>query len=675
MPNPTGNNFHEEDRLREIVDYLHENGLSKELQLPEIAVMGDTSSGKSSLLSAISGVQFPASSDITTRCPTRLRMEKSKDGRTSARIEILCNSEFTFDPVILEGPDAFTKISEEISKAQKFILESRKTEVSEDVIQITLTDPACSDLTLIDLPGIVRTSGKGESESLGREIQVLIDKYLRNERCIILAVVPANVDFHNSQILADAKKVDPETVRTFPVINKPDLIDHGAEAGVEDLLLGKRTDFSLGFHIVKCRGQKALLDGTSIASGLKDEISFFRSTEPWKSISDRSVIGVPNLVAKLADLQIEMLKKEVPNILQDMRKKRVEIEKDLEAAGIDLSSEHTRRSEFSKISHMLERKIGDVVRGSDLNLSSVYNFRSSVESKYNEFQTTLSVSELCKFRNANNVKNPLEADGENMGVDSPNEGTADVSDKRAWLLDLILRSRRHEVPVFLSNEVFTAIIGGLIEKDWKPTALKLIEEIFREISEQMVVLIKLITRGSPPNVTERFQRLVNEIMKDLEEELIRTVLKIFKAESLQPYTQNHYLFESIQKKKMNKLLGQIRDAVNEKNEIKFEAVEGILKANQNMSCEEHMVTEMEYALEAYGKVAFKRVIDHIPMECEAKISDFLPRVHEKLSNFTDVDLTALFSESKSAVMKRRNLQEKLKQFQKAEEAVQRILGF
>lgn len=42
---------------------------------------------------------------------------------------------------------------------------------------------------------------------------------------MILAIVPANVDFHNSQIMADALKVDPETQRTIPVITKPDLID------------------------------------------------------------------------------------------------------------------------------------------------------------------------------------------------------------------------------------------------------------------------------------------------------------------------------------------------------------------------------------------------------------------------------------------------------------------
>jgi hypothetical protein len=54
--------------------------------------------------------------------------------------------------------------------------------------------------------------------------------------------------------MADAIKVDSSTRRTIPVITKPDLIDEGAENSVLDLLLGKKKDFLMGFHIVKCRG-------------------------------------------------------------------------------------------------------------------------------------------------------------------------------------------------------------------------------------------------------------------------------------------------------------------------------------------------------------------------------------------------------------------------------------
>ena len=48
---------------RLLVDRLREVGLDDYVELPQIAVMGDTSCGKSSLLSTISGVTFPSSDD------------------------------------------------------------------------------------------------------------------------------------------------------------------------------------------------------------------------------------------------------------------------------------------------------------------------------------------------------------------------------------------------------------------------------------------------------------------------------------------------------------------------------------------------------------------------------------------------------------------------------------
>lgn len=74
--------------------------------------MGSTSSGKSSLLSQICGsIEFPSNCNLTTRCPTRLRMEKVYDCEDYAKISInwhlSSNYKENVEPEIIKD---FTKI-------------------------------------------------------------------------------------------------------------------------------------------------------------------------------------------------------------------------------------------------------------------------------------------------------------------------------------------------------------------------------------------------------------------------------------------------------------------------------------------------------------------------------------------------------------------------------------
>jgi interferon-induced GTP-binding protein Mx len=64
------------------------------------------------------------------------------------------------------------------------------------------------------------------------EVSALIDSYLRQERTIILAIVPANQDVATVDILERAAAVDPTGARTIGVLTKPDLIDPGGEPEV-----------------------------------------------------------------------------------------------------------------------------------------------------------------------------------------------------------------------------------------------------------------------------------------------------------------------------------------------------------------------------------------------------------------------------------------------------------
>ena len=137
----------------DLVDDLRKLGLQKDVPIPQIAVMGDQSSGKSSVLEAISGIPFPRGAGLVTRCATQISM--SQGATWSAKLN--CKGSET---ITVADPAEITKAIEEMTNAL-----CGEAEFSEEIITVKLVGPNTPDLTLIDLPGIVRTTTEGQSET------------------------------------------------------------------------------------------------------------------------------------------------------------------------------------------------------------------------------------------------------------------------------------------------------------------------------------------------------------------------------------------------------------------------------------------------------------------------------------------------------------------------------
>jgi len=68
-------------------------------------------------------------------------------------------------------------------------------------IVVSLAGPMFPNLTLIDLPGLIRATSSNESKALIPKVKAMVLRFLEQQRTIILAVVPANIDYHNTEIL------------------------------------------------------------------------------------------------------------------------------------------------------------------------------------------------------------------------------------------------------------------------------------------------------------------------------------------------------------------------------------------------------------------------------------------------------------------------------------------
>lgn len=176
--------------LLDVVDKLRRHGIEKDIPIPQIAVFGDQSSGKSSVLESLSGIPFPRGIGLVTRCATQLTMKRNGHaGIWSGRATLSSDSDSgkpCAPATLIEKPGDVAKVISEFT-TQLVASTSGFSDVS---IVIECEGPNCPDLTIIDLPGIVRTTTAGQDQTVIETVNALLEKYLRKERTVILAVAP-----------------------------------------------------------------------------------------------------------------------------------------------------------------------------------------------------------------------------------------------------------------------------------------------------------------------------------------------------------------------------------------------------------------------------------------------------------------------------------------------------
>ena len=70
---------------------------------------------------------------------------------------------------------------------------------SEDVLKIEVHGPNKDYLTIIDVPGIFRTTTQGTTKDDMVMVKNMVKRYIKDDRTIILAVLPSNVEHRHTR--------------------------------------------------------------------------------------------------------------------------------------------------------------------------------------------------------------------------------------------------------------------------------------------------------------------------------------------------------------------------------------------------------------------------------------------------------------------------------------------
>ena len=211
-------------------------------------MLGQQSSGKSSVLESIVGLDFlPRGEGVVTRRPLELRLNHLHDPNSKpwAVFEEVGKDKKFFD---------FKEVRRTIDMLTDKVAGTTKNIVDQPIM-CQVFSHTCPDLTLIDLPGTTRLplAGSGQGKDIEKVTKEMALRYVKDPRTIILCVVPANADITTSDALQMAREIDSKGIRTIGVFTKIDIMDKGTSA--RRMLLGQEVPLRLGYVGVKNRSQ------------------------------------------------------------------------------------------------------------------------------------------------------------------------------------------------------------------------------------------------------------------------------------------------------------------------------------------------------------------------------------------------------------------------------------
>ena len=307
-------------KLITLIDQLRDCGVQEYIKLPRIASLGTQSSGKSSVLESIVGLDFlPRGDGVVTRRPLELRLCHINSGEPYAYFEERKGVKFT----------DFAKVRETIELLTDEVCKEEKNIVDKPIV-LNVYSQTCPDLTLIDLPGVTRVPVGKQPKNIEEITKNMARRYCEDPLTIILCVIAANSDIATSDGLKMAKEIDVGGTRTLGVLTKLDIMDQGTDA--RKALMNEEIPLKLGYVGVKNRSKQDLVDKIPMQEAFKKEKNFFLNHPVYKRMGP-GYYGTDVLIQKLTKILFRVIREHLPHIIKSITDNIKKCEEELALLG------------------------------------------------------------------------------------------------------------------------------------------------------------------------------------------------------------------------------------------------------------------------------------------------------------------------------------------------------
>ena len=622
-------------KLINLIDQLRDCGVNEYIKLPRICSLGTQSSGKSSVLESIVGLDFlPRGDGVVTRRPLELRLCHINSGQPWAVFEERKGVKFTDFVKVRETIEALT---DEVCKTNKNIIDKP--------IVLNVYSQTCPDLTLVDLPGVTRVPIGDQPKNIEQITKDMARRYVEDPLTIILCVIAANSDIATSDGLMLAKDIDVAGTRTLGVLTKLDIMDAGTDA--KKVLMNEEIPLKLGYVGVKNRSKQDLNNKISMAETQRKEREFFKTHPVYKNLP-AGHLGTEVLINKLTKIYFRIIRENLPRIVKAINDRVKTAEEELQGLGQPMPTDDAGK--MSMLWNMINEYC-DV-------------FRKVLQGKYNNKRVNFLEGE-GGFKIKILYKKLLE---EFTGDYKATAGYSDENINYALTI--------HEgdsIPGFPSVDAFIYLLRPQLEKLKDP-----IEECFQEVFQYLdflsgKIMEKTFTRF-PQAINDMTDLVSNYLMeeRDKTKYLIDSVVDMeinYLFTNDYDYLNNFTTFIPKQTRQSQVMNDNKGDGKGGNNNLNNE-----IKPQPPIDAKNIFINEIRNRIEAYFKLIVRNLRDSIPkIMGNYLVKEIEENMQLKLYNklYNAREMTDLLSEPESVAERRKELNDMIKVMRNAQKILRR----
>eukprot|EP00741_Cyanophora_paradoxa_P015787 tig00020904_g15242.t1 len=644
--------------IRSVLDAMEEVRTllrNEPLKPPMIVVVGDQSTGKTSTLERLSGAELPRGEGIVTRCPLVLSLRGvAKGAKEYAKVLVPSKTDIEKKEIVLD------EIDQTVRDFQDRIAGDSRG-ISKTEIALSIFKEGATDLTLIDLPGLVQQAVDGQEASVPDDIRAMVRTYIKAPEAVILCILHAGLDPETSEALRIAREFDPDGERTAVVLTKVDEFSGDLGSRVKRILEGRSVSVGLGLVMLRNRKQSELQERMTAEQANLQERKYFENREDIREYyeSFQRICGVDALRNLLCVIQHDRIAKLLPKLQHDVIERLHSQREILESMPISVAGNHSAAAvEFMRLVSSFCRTVESLLQGGlDPDL---HDFN---EAELRELY--LSARMLERFESMSEQIRSAKSDFFSKEFEAK--------------VQFALRdSRGASLPNFISMPAFVKLFRAEIEGFKKPIYNCLAD--VKGLLENALLKIAHAKFKCYPDLEMRAASLLQAKLHDWSAQAKRELVDLLLQEETEPFTLNDYYDRTLQE-----IQAQM---TAEREKRRQEAEQGVLQRITNFfkireadgdelsvsdaaltPSQQSDVLAMQFSLSSYWKVVFKRCCDFVCMRLRLRLSrPLITELIGSLSALKDKDegaLMELMAEPAATQRERAKLEQSVESLEKA----------